>query len=114
VLGASCGPICGAILADFWLSGRRWSGPRAGFNPAGWISWAVGFVVGAFNLVVDLMLKSKWEWAAAHFPNLAEYKDMIPIPPVTAFLVGFALYIALSAVGIRTRKLLGPAGRLLE
>ena len=45
VIGASFGPICGAMMADYLLAGRKWSGPRAGFNPAGWISWAVGFVV---------------------------------------------------------------------
>ena len=51
VIGASFGPVCGAMLADYLLAGRKWSGPRAGFNPAGWISWIVGFAVGAFNLV---------------------------------------------------------------
>lgn len=114
VIGASFGPVCGAMLADFLMSGRRWSGPRASFNPAGWISWAVGFVVGAFNLVVDLLLTSKWEWVGTTFPNLADYKDFIYVPPVTAFVVGFALYVALSVVGVRTRKLLGPDGRLLD
>ena len=42
------------MLADYLLAGRKWSGPRAGFNPAGWISWTVGFAVGAFNLVAGL------------------------------------------------------------
>jgi cytosine permease len=46
VIGASFGPICGAMTADYLLAGCKWPGPRAGFNPAGWISWAVGFVVG--------------------------------------------------------------------
>ena len=40
VIGASFGPVCGAMMADYLLSGGKWSGPRAGFNPAGWISWA--------------------------------------------------------------------------
>ena len=30
---------------------KQWAGPRAGFNPAGWISWALGFAVGADNCV---------------------------------------------------------------
>ncbi len=104
VIGASFGPVCGAMLADFLLAGRKWSGPRASFNPAGWISWIVGFVVGAFNLVVPLLLR--WDWASKTFPHLADYQDYIPVPPVTAFVVGFVLYIVFSVVGLRTRKLL--------
>ncbi len=46
IIGASFGPICGAMAADYLLAGNRWSGPRAGFNPAGWIAWALGFLVG--------------------------------------------------------------------
>ena len=112
VIGASFGPVCGAMLADFLMSGRRWVGPRAGFNPAGWISWIVGFVVGAFNLVLPLLLK--WDWATTQFPHLADYRDYVPVPPVTAFVVGFALYVVLSVIGLRTRKLLTPEGRLIE
>ena len=114
VIGASFGPVCGAMLADFLLAGRKWSGPRAGFNPAGWISWIVGFVVGAFNLVMQLLVGLKWDWASKTFPNLADYQDYIPVPPVTAFLVGFALYVVLSVVGFRTRKLLTPDGKLID
>ena len=103
VVGASFGPVCGAMLADYLMAGRKWSGPRTGFNPAGWISWIVGFVVGAFNFMVNLM--SNWDWANDMFPNLALYKDYVPVPPVTAFVVGFALYVLLSVVGVRTKKL---------
>lgn len=103
LIGASFGPVCGAMLADYLMAGRKWSGPRAGFNPAGWISWIVGFVVGAFNFMVNLM--SNWDWANDMFPNLALYKDYVPVPPVTAFVVGFALYVLLSVVGARTKKL---------
>ena len=46
IIGASFGPICGAMAADYLLAGKRWSGPRAGFNPAGWVAWALGFLVG--------------------------------------------------------------------
>ena len=34
-IGASFGPICGAMAADYLLAGKRWSGPAQGFNPAG-------------------------------------------------------------------------------
>jgi cytosine permease len=112
VIGASFGPVCGAMLADFLLARRKWSGPRAGFNPAGWISWIIGFGVGAFNLIVPLMLK--WDWATRSFPHLSDYRNYIPVPPLTAFAVGFALYVVLSVVGLRTRKLLTAEGKLID
>ncbi len=97
VIGASFGPVCGAMLADYLLAGRKWAGPRAGFNPAGWISWIVGFAVGAFNMV------------AAWVPALAGKQDLIPVPPVAAFVVGFVLYFILASVGLTSRKLDMPA-----
>ncbi len=106
VIGASFGPVCGAMMADYFLSGRKWSGPRAGFNPAGWISWIVGFAVGAFNLVVNLLLKT--DWATHAMPHLKDWQGYVPVPPVAAFVVGFALYVAFSVVGLRTRKLPMP------
>ena len=33
---ASFGPVCGAMAADYLLSGRRWAGVRAGINWAGY------------------------------------------------------------------------------
>jgi cytosine permease len=103
VIGASFGPICGAMLADYLLAGRRWSGPRAGFNPAGWISWIVGFAVGAFNLVVEILLP--YSWATDAIPNLASWKNYVPVPPVAAMVVGFVLYLLLSWIGARTKVL---------
>ena len=46
LVGASFGPICGAMLADYLLSGGKWAGPREGINWAGYLAWAVGFVIG--------------------------------------------------------------------
>ncbi len=110
LIGASFGPICGAMVADYLLAGRKWSGPRAGFNPAGWISWFVGFVVGGFNLGVELMLK--WNWLMDKYPgwrdHLTPWRDFIYMPPVAAFVVGFGLYLLLSVLGARTRKLEMP------
>jgi len=103
VIGASFGPVCGAMLADYLLSGGKWSGPRAGFNPAGWISWIVGFAAGAFNLVVNMLLPC--EWAVKAMPNLADWQNFVPVPPVTAMLVGFVLYYVLGLVGVRTKVL---------
>jgi cytosine permease len=84
IIGASFGPICGAMVADYLLAGKHWTGPRAGFNPAGWIAWAVGFLVGIL-------------------PNLHAWKPAIPdIPaaPVVAFAVGYALYFVCAKLGL--------------
>ncbi|MGA2258559.1 MAG: hypothetical protein ABSG53_28170, partial [Thermoguttaceae bacterium] len=84
-----------SMTADFLLAGCKWPGPRAGFNPAGWISWAVGFVVGTWNgLFVDLLHVSNFQ---------------MPCPPVAAYIVGFVLYIVLAKVGLESQKLEHPA-----
>jgi cytosine permease len=51
IVGASFGPICGAIAADYVVSGKKWAGPREGINWAGYISWAVGFLVGILGRI---------------------------------------------------------------
>jgi cytosine permease len=77
-IGASFGPICGAITMEYILSKGRWSGPRAAFNPTGWVSWAVGFVIGVQ-------------------PNFAAQCGFsIPAAPVVAFLAGAGIYALLS------------------
>jgi cytosine permease len=92
IIGASFGPVCGAMMADYLLSGRKWAGPRAGFNPAGWISWVVGFAVGAADFI----------------PGLA---GKVPCPPVAAFIVGFVLYLILAMVGLQSKTLQMPAAK---
>jgi cytosine permease len=92
IIGASFGPICGAMAADYLLAGRKWPGPRAGFNPAGWISWAVGFVVGGAGLI----------------PALKGVIPDIPAPPVAAFIIGFVLYAVLAKLGLQSRTLRMP------
>jgi len=88
VIGASFGPVCGAMAADYLLAGSRWAGPRAGFNPAGWISWIAGFVVGG----IDLVLGTAY----------------VPCPPVAAFVVGFVLYAILAFAGLESESLVMP------
>jgi cytosine permease len=90
IIGASFGPICGAMTADYLLAGCQWPGPRAGFNLAGWLSWAVGFTVGAWNGL---------------FGKLFGVGFQMPCPPVAAILVGFVLYIVLAKLGLESRKL---------
>jgi purine-cytosine permease-like protein len=50
LVGASFGPICGAMVADYFLSGRKWAGPRKGINWAGYSAWALGFLAGILPL----------------------------------------------------------------
>ncbi len=77
-IGASFGPICGAITMEYILSKGRWSGPRAAFNPAGWIAWAVGFAIGVQ-------------------PNFAAQCGFtIPAAPVVAYVAGAVIYALLS------------------
>ncbi len=80
IIGASFGPICGAMAVDYFLSGKKWAGPRQGWNMAGWISWAIGFIVGMAPLV-----------------GLAN----IPAAPLVAFIVGAVLYFVLAKAGMQ-------------
>ncbi len=95
LIGASFGPICGAMMVDYLLSGGQWSGPRAGFNPAGWIAWALGFIVGI--LPNSLM-------PAAMQVN-------IPCAPVAAFIVGAVAYFVCAKIGLQTAVIPLPAAK---
>jgi len=98
VIGASFGPVCGAMMADYLLSGCKWAGPRAGFNPAGWISWVLGFAVGAADFI-------------AMIPGLEQVSGKVPCPPVAAFIVGFILYVILAKAGLQSKSLQMPAAQ---
>jgi cytosine permease len=87
IIGASFGPICGAMLVDYVLSEGKWTGPRAGFNPAGWIAWALGFVVGIL-------------------PNLGVN---VPAAPVAAFVVGAIVYFLCAKMGMQSQVIPLPA-----
>ena len=58
IVGASFGPICGAMAADYLLSGRQWPGPREGINWAGYGAWAVGFAIGIWGGVQPAVVYS--------------------------------------------------------
>ena len=100
VVGASFGPICGAMMADYLLAGRKWAGPRAGFNLAGWISWVVGFAVGGYDLIAKFL---------SEHPE--EYMNVIWCPPMAALIVGFVLYVILAKIGLDGEKLDMPGAR---
>ena len=82
IIGASFGPVCGSMAADYLLSGRKWAGPRKGINWAGYIAWAVGFVVAILPMVGG------------------ERFSFITPAPVIAFVIGFVLYAALAKAGL--------------
>lgn len=87
LIGASFGPIVGAMVVDYYLSGGRWAGPRAGFNMAGWIAWAIGFVVGILpnGLMPD------------------NIRVNIPCAPVVAFIVGAVVYFVCAKLGMQSQ-----------
>jgi cytosine permease len=87
IIGASFGPICGAMMVDYLLAGGKWSGPRAGFNPAGWVAWLAGFVVGIL-------------------PNL---NVPVPAAPVAAFIVGAVVYFVCAKLGLQSQVIPIPA-----
>jgi len=82
IIGASFGPICGSMAADYLLSGCKWAGPRKGINLAGYIAWAVGFAVAILPTV---------DGDKFGFINPA---------PVIAFVIGFVLYAVLAKAGL--------------
>ncbi len=88
IIGASFGPICGAMMVDYLLAGGAWPGPRAGFNPAGWLAWLAGFVVGIL-------------------PILKIYP--VPAAPVAAFIVGAVVYFVCAKLGLESRVIPLPA-----
>lgn len=93
-IGASFGPICGAMCVDYLLAGRKWAGPRAGFNPAGWAAWLLGFVVGILPTIF----------------KIAKVDIKVPAAPVAAFLVGAVVYFVLAKAGLESKVLpYGPA-----
>jgi cytosine permease len=89
IIGASFGPICGAMMVDYFLAGGKWSGPRAGFNPAGWIAWLAGFVVGILPTLKSIM------------PDLNIYP--VPAAPVAAFIVGAVVYFVCAKLGMESK-----------
>jgi len=95
VVGASFGPICGAMSADYLLAGRRWSGPRDGINRAGFIAWALGFFVEILKHIPG----APAGWLSADHPA-----------GLYAFVVSFIVYWLLAKAGVRPALI--PAAQL--
>jgi cytosine permease len=85
IVGASFGPICGAMAADYLLSGRKWAGPRQGVSIAGYGAWALGFFVGILPfLPVSEAVKSAAQPAVVY-----------------SFITGFVVYAVLAKLGLQ-------------
>lgn len=80
IIGASFGPIIGAMVADYLRSGK-WSGPRQGINWAGYIAWAVGFFVGILGVI----------------PGIGFFYGL---ETLMSFIVGFTVYLILAELGL--------------
>ncbi len=92
IVGASFGPICGAMAADYWLSGGRWAGPREGINWAGYGAWALGFLVGILPFLLPDDVAAKVQPAVVY-----------------SFVTGFVVYAALAKAGLEPKATLLPA-----
>ncbi len=87
IIGASFGPICGAMAADYMLSGKKWAGPREGVNMAGYIAWAVGFLVGILPFL----------------PLPAEILPYTQPAPLYSCIVGYLVYVLLAKAGMEPK-----------
>jgi cytosine permease len=87
IVGASFGPIIGAMAADYFLAGRRWAGPRQGINWAGYIAWAAGFLVGILPFL----------------PVPAEFVPYTQPAALYGFIVGFAVYMIMAKAGLEPK-----------
>lgn len=95
IIGASFGPVCGAILADYLLSGKKWAGPRQGINFAGYGAWAAGFLVG----IVPFM------------PGAAEWKAYLAPATVYSTITGFVVYVLLAKIGCQSGPVVTATSR---
>ena len=86
IVGASFGPICGAMAADYILSEYKWSGPREGINWAGYIAWGAGFVVGILDRIPGIPAA----WVKADDPEV-----------LFSLIAGFVVYFLLAKAGLR-------------
>lgn len=87
IIGASFGPICGAMLADYLLSGKKWAGPRDGINMAGYGAWAVGFIVGILPFL----------------PISEDVKPYLQPAALYSFVAGFLVYFVLAKAGLEPK-----------
>jgi cytosine permease len=90
LIGASFGPVIGAMIADYLLSGGKWAGPRAGISVPGYAAWAIGFIVGIQNHPWVNVIGG-WDIAAVY-----------------SLITGFLVYLILAKLGLEPRKVEVP------
>ncbi len=83
IIGASFGPIVGAMTADYLRNGK-WAGPRSGVNWAGYIAWACGFVVGILGII-------------------PKFGFVYGLETLLSFVVGLAVYLILADLGLEPK-----------
>jgi cytosine permease len=100
LIGASFGPVIGAMIADYMLSGGKWAGPRAGISLPGYAAWVIGFLVGVSNnAVVDRLLGYEvGQGILAGWHPTGVY----------ALVVGFLVYLVLAKLGFEPGKVEVP------
>ncbi len=87
IIGASFGPIIGAMVADYLLNGKKWAGPRAGINFAGYGAWAVGFIIGILPFL----------------PIREDVKGYLQPAALYSFVAGFVVYFILAKAGLQPK-----------
>jgi cytosine permease len=96
LIGASFGPVIGAMIADYLLSGGKWAGPRQGISVPGYAAWLLGFIVG--------ILGHPWVGVLPGWH----------ITSVYSLIVGFVVYFVLAKAGMEPPVMelenLKPAG----
>lgn len=91
IVGASFGPICGAMLADYLLSGKKWAGPREGISIPGYTAWALGFIVGILPFL----------------PVSEGLKNAAQPAVVYSLITGFVVYAILAKAGLEPKVVAG-------
>lgn len=91
LIGASFGPVIGAMIADYLLSGRKWAGPREGISIPGYVAWLIGFLVGISN--------HAW---------IGLLPDWHPTS-VYSLIVGFIVYVVLAKAGLQSKTVEYPS-----
>lgn len=89
VLGALFAPVVGAFAADALRHRGHWPGARQGINPAGWVAWLVGVIVGLVP----------WVGPALGFAGASRFQPAA----LMAFGAAFVTYLALAIVGLESR-----------
>jgi cytosine permease len=87
LIGASFGPVVGAMIADYLLSGKKWAGPREGISIPGYAAWLLGFIVGILN--------HPWIGALPGWHPTSVY----------SLIVGFVVYAVLAKAGLQSRTI---------